>query len=76
MKEYKGIKNEREDKQEGRRDEAAPAKRRITGKRPRKVEDKVDELKKASHELWETLRAKFDHNKDGNITQSEIKSVP
>jgi Ca2+-binding EF-hand superfamily protein len=40
-----------------------------------KVEDKVDELKKASHELWETLRAKFDHNKDGNITQSEIKSV-
>lgn len=41
-----------------------------------KVEDKVGELKKATNELWETLKLKFDHNRDGNITLSEIKEVP
>ena len=41
-----------------------------------KVEDKVDELKKASDELWETLLAKFGRNNEiRKITKSEIKSV-
>merc|ERR1711871_1146773 len=40
-----------------------------------KVEDKVGELK-AANELWETLKLKFDHNRDGNIKLSEIREVP
>ena len=40
------------------------------------IEDKVGELRKTSRQLWESLRLKFDHNNDGEISMSEIQQVP